>query len=254
MQNCLKCEKLVFLRTCSKSLRSTASSVRTVRRNRSLDGVNEDFEHCPSTNRKGVVGLVQVLRNSNELSSPTAIGLLCVSIILLCLLTGRASAADYSVTVITGNTELVGNIYHFNTELEYNLSPTAKEALQKGIPLTWIVNIKVEQQADFWNTTLQEKKITYQIHNHALLNQYSVKINNDLPLMFATLTGALNSMSKINAIAMINKQFIHQDRSYQIAVKVTFDREALPIPLRPLSYFDSQWALSSGWTVWPLSK
>ena len=183
-----------------------------------------------------------------------SIGLLCVSILSICLSTGRVSAADYSVTVIAGNTELIGNFYHFTTELEYNLSPTAKEALQKGIALTWIVNIKIEQQADFWNTTLQQKKITYQIHNHTLLNQYSVKINNDLPLMFVTLTGALNSMSKINDIAMINKQFIHQDRRYQMAVKVTFDREALPIPLRPLSYFDPQWALSSGWTIWPLNK
>lgn len=179
---------------------------------------------------------------------------LCVSLLSLCLSIGRVSAADYAVTVTAGNTELVGNTYHFNAELEYNLSPTAKEALQKGITLTWIVKIKAEQQANFWNTTLQEKKITYQIHNHALLNQYSVKINNGLPLMFVTLTGALNSMSKINDIAMINKQFIHQDRRYQMAVKVTFDREALPVPLRPLSYFDPQWALSSGWTVWPLSK
>ncbi len=177
-----------------------------------------------------------------------------VLLLLSSLLIDQVSAADYSVTVIAGNTKLIGNFYHFTTELEYNLSPTAKKALQKGIALTWIMNIKVEQKADFWNTTLQEKKITYQIHNHALLNQYSVKINNDLPLMFVTLTGALNSMSKINDIVMINKQFIHQDRNYQMAVKVAFDREALPIPLRPLSYFDPQWALSSGWTIWPLNK
>jgi hypothetical protein len=166
----------------------------------------------------------------------------------------KVLAANYSATVIDGNTELVGNMYHVNARLKYKLSPTAKEALQKGISLTWVVYIVVEQQADFWNTTLQEKKITYQIHNHALLSQYSVKINNQSPTMFATLTGAFNSMSKIKALAMIDKKFIHQDRLYQVAVKIKFDREALPIPLRPLSYFDPQWALSSNWTKWLLVK
>ncbi len=56
------------LRTCSRSLRTAASCVRTERRNRSLHGVNEDFEHRPSTNGSGAVDLVQVLRLLNKIS------------------------------------------------------------------------------------------------------------------------------------------------------------------------------------------
>ena len=37
-------------------------------------------------------------------------------------------------------------------------------------------------------------------------------------------------------------------------IRVGFEREALPIPLRPTSYFDPQWALSSRWTLWQLQK
>ncbi len=50
------------LRTCSRSLRAAASCVRTQGRSRSLHGVNEDFEHRPSTNGNGAVDLEQVLR------------------------------------------------------------------------------------------------------------------------------------------------------------------------------------------------
>ena len=52
------------LRTCSRSLRTAANCVRTERRNRSLHGVNEDFEHRPSTNGSGAVDLEQVLRDA----------------------------------------------------------------------------------------------------------------------------------------------------------------------------------------------
>ncbi len=50
------------LRTCSRSLRAAVNCARTERRNRSLHGVNEDFEHRPSAIGSGVVDLEQVLK------------------------------------------------------------------------------------------------------------------------------------------------------------------------------------------------
>ncbi len=54
-----------WLRTCSRSLRAAASCARTERRNRNLHGVNEDFEHRPSTNGSGAVDLEQVLKQNS---------------------------------------------------------------------------------------------------------------------------------------------------------------------------------------------
>ncbi len=52
------------LRTCSRSLRATASCVRTERRNRILHGVNEDFEYRSNANGSGAVDLEQVLKET----------------------------------------------------------------------------------------------------------------------------------------------------------------------------------------------
>jgi MSHA biogenesis protein MshL len=52
----------LFLKTCSRSSRAAISCGRTERRNRSLHGVNEDFEHRPTANGSGAVDLKQVLR------------------------------------------------------------------------------------------------------------------------------------------------------------------------------------------------
>ncbi len=58
------------LSTCSRSLQTATSCVRTDHRNRSLHGVNEDFEHLPSTNGSGAKGLEQVLsQTSNQYES-----------------------------------------------------------------------------------------------------------------------------------------------------------------------------------------
>ena len=72
--------------------------------------------------------------------------------------------------------------------------------------------------------------------------------------MFSTLAGALDFMSKVRRLSLIDKKRIELDQDYSIAVKVMFEHEALPVPIRPFSYFDSQWMLSSRWILWPLQK
>ncbi|MCK5830979.1 MAG: DUF4390 domain-containing protein [Methylococcales bacterium] len=143
--------------------------------------------------------------------------------------------------------------FTLNADINFKLSPIAKEALQKGIVLTWVIVIKVEQEGWFWNTVLEEKQISYKIKNHELLNLYSVDENGVVD-MFSTLKASFNAISKIRNLAIINKQEIQKNKQILVAVKVLFDREALPIPLRPISYFDSQWALSSQWAIWQQKK
>ena len=159
-------------------------------------------------------------------------------------------AGVYGVEIINEN----GN-YMINADIVYRLSPIAKEALQKGISLTWVVIIKVQREGFLWDTTLQELEMAYQIESHALLNLYSVKTMGDgISNMFSTLTAALDSISKIRNLPVIEKKLILPGESYQIAIKVLFNREALPVPLRPMSYFNSEWALSSHWSLWQLQN
>jgi hypothetical protein len=61
-------------------------------------------------------------------------------------------------------------------------------------------------------------------------------------------------MSVVTDFPLIEQSRIASDKDYLLAVKVNFDRDALPLPLRPIAYIDPQWYLSSDWTLWPLIK
>ena len=170
-------------------------------------------------------------------------------------MTGTASANEFSTEVISVNTALVADSYELNADIIYKLSPVAKEALQKGISLVWTTVVNVEKQGWLWNSNLKTIEISYQIQNHVLLNLYSVKrLNSDEKTLFSTLAAAVDFISKIRGLTIVNKQAIQTGQPYQIALKVKFEHEALPVPMRPFSYFDSQWALSSPWTLWPLQN
>jgi hypothetical protein len=160
---------------------------------------------------------------------------------------------DFSASIENTTITLKNVTYQLNTNIIYHLSPTAKKALQKGIPLTWFVRIKVIQPGLIWDNVIKEISIRYQIRNHALLNLYSVETSsNDKKHMFSSLTVALDFISKIRNLILIDKQLLTSDINYNVSIKTQFSRESLPTPLRPMSYFDSQWALSSPWTLWPL--
>ncbi|WP_341326370.1 DUF4390 domain-containing protein [Methylotuvimicrobium sp. KM2] len=146
--------------------------------------------------------------------------------------------------------------YYLSADIHYELTQTAREALQKGIPLYWDVLIKVvRERAWLWNKTLVDFKIRYRIQYHALLNNYRVtNISSSDSTSYASLSTALAGMSKIRNIAVLTEGDIAEDESYHVGVKTRFDREALPLPLRPAAYINPQWYLSSDWLQWPVQR
>jgi hypothetical protein len=151
---------------------------------------------------------------------------------------------------------LQGNNYVLSADISYRLSARAKEALQNGVSLFWDIHIKTLQHRDFfWDRTLINAGIRYRIQYHALLNMYRVKNEGSGELYnFSTLSAALDSMSTIRNFNVMNKASYAPEKSYAIGIKVTLDRDALPLPLRPIAYTNPQWYLSSDWTLWPLTK
>ncbi len=138
-----------------------------------------------------------------------------------------------------------------NAIINYHLSPTAKDALQKGVPLTWNVRVQIRQPGRLWDSVIYRQKHPFSLRFHALLNQYEVKAMGRAE-MFLTLNAALSFMS--------TPQFdleglrLQPDQPYVLAVKSQLKREALPVPLRPFAYLNPQWNLSSDWTLWPIQK
>jgi len=164
-------------------------------------------------------------------------------------------AGDYSAVIKRIETERITDHYVINGDIVYKLSPIIKEALKKGISMTWTINMKVEREGLLWDSLVTELSLGYQIQNHALLNLYSVKnLHADEKNVFSTLAGAIDYISRIRSLFITDASLIQDDQRYHVAVKVSFEHEALPVPIRPFSYFDSQWALSSDWTLWPLQN
>jgi len=176
--------------------------------------------------------------------------------VLLWLSPFSGYAGEFSAEVKNTEITLQGDNYVLSADIVYQLSEKAKDALQNGVPLFLDIQVKMVQHRDvLWNKTLAELAIRYRIQYHALLNMYRVRNEgNGEVYNFSTLSAALDLMSAVRDFRVLEKAKLDPEKQYLCAVKVSFDREALPLPLRPIAYVDPQWYLSSEWTLWPLKK
>ena len=180
----------------------------------------------------------------------------CLCGVLLWLLPFSGYADEFAAEVKQAKITLQSNSYVLSADIVYQLSEKAKEALQNGVPLFWNIQVKMLQHRNvLWDKTLVDTAIRYRIQYHALLNMYRVRNEgNGEVYNFSTLSAALDLMSAVRNFRVIERAELAPEKQYLCAVKVNFDREALPLPLRPIAYIDPQWYLSSDWTLWPLKK
>ncbi|MBS3954756.1 MAG: DUF4390 domain-containing protein [Methylomicrobium sp.] len=146
--------------------------------------------------------------------------------------------------------------YQLSANIVYNLSSKARNALQKGIPLYWDVSVKVAQSRNWiWDKTIFSYSTRLRIQYQALFNSYRVtRIENNESESYSNLQAALTDMGLIKDLMLVKQSEMDPDQNYYAGIKVNFDREALPLPLRPESYVNSQWYLSSDWMLWPVEK
>jgi len=167
---------------------------------------------------------------------------------LLC--TANQYAAQIRQAALVNN----GKNQEIQVQIHYQLSPTAKEALHKGVPLTWNVLIEIREIGRLWDSDIYALKLPYRLQFHALLSQYEVLTPNKQSEMFLTLNAALSFLANLRNIDPVSAKLFQRGHRYKLAVKCEFDRESLPVPLRPFAYLDSQWYLSSEWYICPIQK
>ena len=51
---------------------------------------------------------------------------------------------------------------------------------------------------------------------------------------------------------IIERERLNLDREYLVRVDVSLDKEALPLPMRPMAYLKSDWSISSESWEWRL--
>ncbi len=173
-------------------------------------------------------------------------------ILSLLIFLGPASSANAEGFVIN-HAELVlsDKVYHLNATLDFDFSNEVLDAINNGVPLVLELVIEIlEPRRYWWDDEIASLEQRYQLHYHALSEQYLVRnLNSGAQYTFFSLSAALQKIGSVSNLPVIDEQLLKdkETEKYYARIRSTLSFENLPLPLKIDAWTSRSWWLGSEW-------
>lgn len=163
----------------------------------------------------------------------------------LLLLNSLAIAADFRFATV--QLSRVDDQLTLDADIAYPLNDTATEALDNGVPLTFVTHIEVrDDNAWIWEKDLVDRRLRTTLRYHPLSGLYQLhQLDTDRTEQFATREAAIQALGTLRGLALLPADRLEHGRQYVVRLRTYLDLEALPLPLRPLAVLSPSWHLGS---------
>lgn len=178
--------------------------------------------------------------------------LLAAALVALC---GLARADTIFVQSVDLSDD--GGSYYLSAAFSIGLTPTALEALNKGVPLNFIFEFELIYPRwytlYFWNKRITSLEHTYRLSYNALTRQYRISYG-VLSESFNTLENALAVLGNIPAQRVLEVAELDEERVYEAQVRMRLDTAQLPKPFQIDALSSDRWDVSSAWFRWTIKR
>jgi hypothetical protein len=164
---------------------------------------------------------------------------------LFALLLVSATAGAEGIGVKSATISPGDSGYVFNAEFSLELTPTLENMLDRGIPLTFLVRVEVQEARWYWfNRSVvklgQERRIIYNPITRSW--RYSI---GSLYLSFTSLADALRAISRVEGMPLLPMGGLVKGHSYKVQASMELGVEQLPKPFQIDAISSSDWRLES---------
>lgn len=168
---------------------------------------------------------------------------------LLGTLTGavsRIARADV-ITVKSAEVRAEEDGYVLNAEFDLAINSTLEEALQRGVPLYFVLELEVVRTRWYW---LDEKVLSmdtqYRIAWNALTQQYRVSSGLFAQTLY-TLDEVERFLSRVTSRPIARRDQLQPGQRYEAALRLRLDVNQLPKPFQVNALASREWSLQSEW-------
>lgn len=150
---------------------------------------------------------------------------------------GQLSTAEDGSTVLNG-------------EFVIDLGPRLEEAVSRGVPLYFTLEVEVTRPRWWWsNESTINKTAQYRLSYTALTRQYRLTTGN-LHRNFTSLEEALRVMSRLVDTYVAEKGVLKMGEHYDIGMRLSLDRNLLPKPLQVDAIANKDWQVETRVLRW----
>jgi hypothetical protein len=182
---------------------------------------------------------------------PIVIAALRACVVLLAALGCVAAPARADVIGVT-NAELriEEDALVLNAEFDLALNATLDEALQKGIPLYFVLEFELTRPRWYW---VDEKVLTATSQNRVAWQALTQTYRISSGLLAQSLTTAAEVerfLSRVTAREVGRRDQVVRGDRYVASVRLRLDTNQLPKPFQVNAIASREWTLDSGWHRW----
>jgi Domain of unknown function (DUF4390) len=140
-----------------------------------------------------------------------------------------------------------GDSWMLNVDADIQLGPRLEEAVNKGLPLYFILELEITKPRWYWfDERNVSKSQTYRLFYHALTRQYRVSLG-AFQQTFSSLNEAISSITKIRGWKVGDVDQFNLGTTYEAQIRLRLDSSQLPKPFQVIGITNKDWALTSDW-------
>ncbi len=189
-------------------------------------------------------------RSPRRLSRRHVIALVAAVLATACWLAMPAPARADTIPVKAAELRIEEGEVLLNAEFEFSLNPTLEEALEKGIPLYFIVDFELKRARWYWlDDKVAQTAVVYRVSYNALTRQYRVA-SGLLTQTFNSLEEVERFIGRITSRPVAGADALTKGAKYDAAVRLRLDVNQLPKPFQVDALASREWTLASEWERW----
>jgi Domain of unknown function (DUF4390) len=140
-----------------------------------------------------------------------------------------------------------GEAWILNVDVEIQLSSRLEDAVNKGLPLYFVLELEVTKPRWYWFDESSANRVqTYKLSYHALTRQYRLALG-AYQQTFSTLNDAVRAMTKIRGWRVGDFEQFVMGAKYDAQVRMRLDSSQLPKPFQVIGITNKEWSLNSEW-------
>jgi hypothetical protein len=196
------------------------------------------------------------MRQAEQWRDPSGWRSIALGVCALCLLLMPLAHADEGLVIVNAQARLEDGVWYLDADIDYQLSATALEALESGLPLDFELEIRLERRRRvIWDAEFAALRQRYQLQFHALTERYITRnVNSGEQSSHASLGAALNALGQVRGLPVIDDALIDPDTKYFVEVRAAVDIKGKGGPLAVVRLFWNDWRTESDWLRWRLGR
>jgi Domain of unknown function (DUF4390) len=166
----------------------------------------------------------------------------------------QADGLEGRFEVRSADLDLKDGVYHLNARIELPVSDAVRRGLAEGVPLTVELHLDIERVRQLLpNSRVAELTQHYHLQYNAVSARYILRNDNSgQQESLGTLDAAIDQLSEVHGLPVLDKALITPDRRYEANVRAKVDYGNVPFSLRVLMFWVSDWHRESDWYTWTL--